>query len=165
MKKPAGHVPHPHASHGWTSKRLSTLSTPKTYQASNSAISFCGAEGASPSSVTMRSAASTGTARADGRPSRRSCNPSTPSVSSRPLQRRHVRSVIPHLSAASTIVSSRRCRRPYRSSNRIRLTSCRTLARVIVALLEGAPSTGQMMCYLHSFRSSPKSPTSLSARS
>ena len=52
------------------------------------------------------------------------------------------------ISPASAIVSSRRCRRSDRSSNRIYLTSCRILARVIVALLEGTPSTGQIMCSL-----------------
>lgn len=51
--------------------------------------------------------------------------------------RRNVRSVMPHSSAASAIVSSRRWRRSYSSVNRIRLTSCRTVARVIAALLEG----------------------------
>jgi hypothetical protein len=74
-----------------------------------------------------------------GRPIRRSCNPSAPSASYRPLQRRNVRSVTPSISAASAIVTSRCCRRAYNSSNRICLTSCRILARVIVALLEGSP--------------------------
>jgi hypothetical protein len=94
----------------------------------------------------MRSVSSTGTARAESRPIRRSCNPSPPSASYRPLQRRNVRSVIPSISAASAIVTSRRCRRSYSSSNRICLTSCRILARVRVALLEGAPKTGQITC-------------------
>ena len=39
---------------------------------------------------------------------------------------------------SSALVSVRRCRRVYSSSNRICLTSCSTCARIMVALLEGA---------------------------
>jgi hypothetical protein len=46
---------------------------------------------------------------------------------------------MPHSSAASAIVSFRRCRRSYSFVNSIRLTSCRTVARVIVPHLEGPP--------------------------
>lgn len=41
----------------------------------------------------------------------------------------------------------RRWRRAYRASTRSRRTSWRTRARVLVALLEGPPSTGHFMCY------------------
>ena len=38
----------------------------------------------------------------------------------------------PFISAASAIVSARRCRRPYSASNHMCLTSCSTVIRVIV---------------------------------
>jgi hypothetical protein len=50
----------------------------------------------------------------------------------RPLQWRNVRSVTPSISAASAIVTSRRCRRSYSSSNRICLTSWSTFVRLIM---------------------------------
>ena len=64
----------------------------------------------------------------------------------------------PRISPASALVRIRCCRRSSRASNRSGLTSCRTRARVLVALLEGPPSpgqtratkTGQMMCSLQS---------------
>ena len=87
-------------------------------------------------SVTICRTSSTGTARAEARPSRRSSNPAAPSTAYRSRHRRNVRSLIPSISAASTIVSSRPRCRAYSSSNRIRLTSCNTLARVIGAFLQ-----------------------------
>ena len=77
----------------------------------------------------------------------RSCTPlgslrvrAAPLAAKRPL--RH-----PRISPASALVRIRCCRRSSRASNCSGLTSCRTRARVLVALLEGSPLPGQISGY------------------
>ena len=53
----------------------------------------------------------------------------------------------PAPSPASALVRIRCCRRSSRASNCSGLTSCRTRARVLVALLEGPPLPGQISGY------------------
>ena len=94
---------------------------------------------------TIRRAASPGPARAERR--RLILHPlgslrvrAAPLAAKRPL--RH-----PRISPASALVRVRCCRRSSRASNCSGLTSCRTRARVLVALLEGPPLPGQISGY------------------